>query len=83
MPASLRRETLAGPAFSDCGISVRVQPLMDLLLGLILRNAVSLLYSADELVVPPIDHTQVIIRQFSPTFLGRALDLFPLSLQLL
>src|SRR5262245_45985221 len=54
-----------------------VSPLLDLTLGLVLGNAIPLLYAANQLVLLPVDGRQVIVGQFAPLLLHLAGKLLP------
>ena len=55
-------------------------PILDLLLRFILGHAVAFLDAADELVLLPVDHLQVIIGEFAPLFFDLAGKLLPVDL---
>ena len=55
-------------------------PSLDLLLGLVLGDAVALLDAADQLVLLAVDHAKIVIGEFSPLFLHLAGELFLVAL---
>src|SRR5579864_5609440 len=68
--------------FSILGFQ-RLHKFVRLLLGLLSGNPVALLNSSDQLLAAPIDHVQVIVREFSPFFLGLTLHLLPFPFDLI
>src|SRR5262249_51161569 len=57
----------------------RSLPILDLLLRLVLRDAVALLDAPEKLVAMAVDVGQVVICQLAPLLLHLALELFPLA----
>jgi hypothetical protein len=55
------------------------EELLELFLGFFLRDAVTLLQLANQLLASPFDDLEVIVGQFSPLFLDLAFELPPVS----
>src|SRR5437868_15509221 len=54
-------------------------PVLDLALCLVLRDAVTLLDPANELVLLAVDQCQIVVRQLTPLLLHFTGDLFPVA----
>jgi hypothetical protein len=58
----------------------RPEPSLDILLGLILGKAVPFLKLAFELLLPPINDIEIVVREPAPLLFGSALELLPVPL---
>src|SRR6476660_4720632 len=57
----------------------RLEPVIDVLVNLVLGEAVALLQLAFELLAATLDDVEIVISEFAPFFLGRALELLPVA----
>src|SRR5690554_1817180 len=72
-----------GPANGAGWGSVATQPVVDIPLRFILRLAVALLNAAGELGALSLDDIQIVIRKLAPLLLDLALELLPISFDLI
>ena len=59
--------------------SLRVQPSIDVLSGLVLRDAISFLDHSLELIATTGDFIQIVVGEIAPLLLDAALQLLPVS----
>src|ERR1700704_1846871 len=57
----------------------RPEPVIDILVDLVLGEAVALLQLAFELLAAALDNVEVVVGEFAPLFLGLALELLPVA----
>src|SRR5215213_7807460 len=67
------------PGTATCGWLHAIDPAIDLLLRLVLGNAVALLDAADELVLLAVDDGDVVLGQLAPLLLDLAGELLPIA----
>src|SRR5688572_9136273 len=78
-----RQGSAADPAGSPFGLQLPVFPVLDLALGLGLRDAVLLLDLADQLFALAVDLIEIVVGKLAPLLLDLAFELLPVALNLI